>query len=147
LQKILTTYSGIFLLILSSFSLGINNPRQFKHLYKGEHKTVGIQLISNADTNKLFLRVSEKGIRYSIHEYLSFKSEPYLSDGITVICDADTLHPAVTNVEKTYEAGNEIIYMMVFSGNIHKKCEAKQFIIYNFTAFGDTLTINMNKTI
>lgn len=136
-------YNILLLILLIFNSFGEDNQNQFIQLYKGEHKTTGIQLLSSFNTNNLFLRISEKNIPYSIHQYISFKMEPYLSQDIIIACDTDTLHPILTNVEKTYEAGNEIIYMMIFDSAIYNKCADKRFIIHNFTGLEDTLTINL----
>lgn len=137
----------IILLLTGTICLANGND-SLCSLYKGSHKKVEIHLLREAKPTekslKFFLQISKQNMQNAVNEYLSFRNEPYLSWGISLQCNKDTIHPYSTMTERSYEIGNDLVYLMLFDCKVDSLCKQGTFTVNNFFDIGDTLRIPMS---
>jgi hypothetical protein len=142
-------------LLLIALCLALNCTRQENApgiLYSGTHEGIGVVVhqrqedarSSESPQGKYYvLRVSQKGMKKPVFDYLSFRNEPYLSQSIHVVLAGDTVHPLLTHVERPYEAGMEFVYLMLVPiperGSGGSEDSKAILTVPNFLWLGDTL--------
>ena len=134
--------AGIFLVLIMGVGCRHNETKK-SAVHESNHPLVQLAMDKDCSETfgRTFLRVSTEHISQESLTYMNFRQEPYLSHGISIVTDTDTLRPMATMLEKGFNMSDELIYICAFDCKKLKQMKDGMFVFANFLDIGDTLRI------